>query len=152
VVLSIDGEPVNSAPEMMFRLSARGIGGEARLDTLRGDTRSSATIALIAPPEEPARARLEVRAPALRGLVAENINPAVIAEFNLAPGASGVIVAGAEDIARRAGLRPGDILLAVNRMPVHSTADLERALRDAGRNWEVEIVRDGRRSWLRFRL
>lgn len=152
VVLSIDGEPVNSPPEMMFRLSARGIGGEARLEYLRGERRDEAAIALIAPPEQPARERLQVRASALRGLVAENINPAVIAEFNLPPGATGVIVTEAEDIAWRAGLRVGDILLAINRQPVRSTADLERALRDAGRNWEVEILRDGRRNWLRFRL
>lgn len=152
VVLSIDGEPVNSPPEMMFRLSARGIGGQARLTYLRGEQQGEATIALIAPPEEPARDRLQVRAPALRGLVAENINPAVIAEFNLAPGASGVLVTGAEDIAWRAGLRVGDIVLAINRQPVRTTADLERVLRDAGRNWEVEILREGRRSLLRFRL
>jgi len=152
VVLSIDGEPVNSPPEMMFRLSARGIGGQAQLAYLRGEQRADATIDLIAPPEEPARDRLQVSAPALRGLTAENINPAVTAEFNLAPGASGVIVAGAEDIAWRAGLRVGDVLLAINRQPVRTTADLERALRDAGRNWEVEIMREGRRSWLRFRL
>lgn len=152
VVLSIDGEPVNSPPELMFRLSARGIGGQARLMYLRGEQQSEATIALMAPPEEPARDRLQVRAPVLRGLVAENINPAVIAEFNLASAASGVVVTGAEDIAWRAGLRVGDIVLAINRQPIHTTADLERVLRDAVHSWEVEILRDGRRSWLRFRL
>lgn len=152
VVLSIDGEPVNSPPELMFRLSARGIGGQARLMYLRGEQQSEAAIALIAPPEEPARDRLQVRAPALRGLVAENINPAVIAELNLASGASGVVVTGAEDIAWRAGLRVGDIVLAINRQPIHTTTDLERVLRDAVRSWEVEILREGRRSWLRFRL
>ena len=152
VVLSIDGEPVNSPPELMFRLSARGIGGQARLMYLRGEQQSEATIALMAPPEEPARDRLQVRAPVLRGLVAENINPAVIAEFNLASAASGVVVTGAEDIAWRAGLRVGDIVLAINRQPIHTTTDLERVLRDAVRSWEVEILREGRRSWLRFRL
>ncbi len=152
VVLSIDGEPVNSPQELMFRLSARGIGGQARISWLRGEEPDDVAIDLIAPPEVPARDRLEVRELALRGLVAENINPAVIAEHDLPSGVSGVIVAEARDIARRAGLQRGDIVLAINRQPVRSTADLSRALRDGGRNWEVEILREGRRSWLRFRL
>ena len=152
VVLSIDSEPVNSPAEMIFRLSARGIGGEAQLSYLRGDTTRAATIALIAPPDTPARERLEVSGAALRGLVSENINPAVIAELNLPPGASGVVVAEAGDIAWRVGLRPGDIMLALNRQPIRTTADLERVLRERARNWEVEILRDGRRNWLRFRL
>ncbi|MFN3955692.1 MAG: trypsin-like peptidase domain-containing protein [Pararhodobacter sp.] len=153
VVLSIDGEPVNSPPELLFRLSARGIGGVARLAWLRGEHVDEAEIALIAPPEHPARNRLEVggRA-ALRGLVAENVNPAVIAEYGLMPGAEGVVVVQAQDMARRAGLRPGDLLLAVNRQPVRTTADLERAMAEGARHWEIEILREGRRSWLRFRL
>ncbi|GAB4272339.1 MAG: Do family serine endopeptidase [Pararhodobacter sp.] len=152
VVLAVDGEPVNSPQEMMFRLAARGIGGTVSLSVLHGGERQSLSVGLIAPPETPARNRLTVRGVALRGLVAETINPAVIAEHGLEPGAEGVVVVEARDIAARAGLRPGDILLSVNREPLHSTADLERALRDPGRYWEVEVDREGRRSLLRFRL
>lgn len=152
VLLSVDGEPVNSPPELEFRLSARGIGGTARLSYLRAEEQAEVVIDLIAPPEEPARERLEVRSAVLRGMVAENINPAVIAELGLPQGVAGVAVVQAQDLAQRVGLRAGDVLLAVNREPLHSTADLERVLRDQTRHWEVELLRDGRRSWLRFRV
>ena len=154
VILSLDGEPVNSPPEMIFRMAARGIGAEAVLGVLRNGSQEELTVTLIAPPEDPPRDRLEVRhGVALRGLVAENINPAVIAEFDLPPGINaGVVVAESFDIAWRAGLRPGDVLLAVNRQPISTTDHLDRALRDPTRNWELEILREGRRTWLRFRI
>ncbi|MCB1405655.1 MAG: trypsin-like peptidase domain-containing protein [Rhodobacteraceae bacterium] len=152
VILSVEDEPVNSPQEMMFRLAAQGIGGTAELQYMRGQTRGEASLDLVAPPESPARNRLTVNAVALRGLVAETINPAVIAENNLDPSASGVLVVAAQDIAARAGLRTGDLLLRVNRQTLRSTEDLSRALRDPSRYWEVEILREGQRSLLRFRL
>ncbi|WP_417588771.1 trypsin-like peptidase domain-containing protein [Pararhodobacter oceanensis] len=152
VVLAVDGEAVNSPQEMMFRLSAQGIGGEVELSYLRGQTHSSTDLILTAPPESPARNRVTITDLALRGLVAETINPAVIAEYNLHPEANGVVVVEARDLAARAGLMAGDVLLSVNRQPVMSSRDLERLLRDPSRYWEIEILREGQRSLLRFRL
>ena len=154
VILALDGEPVNSPPEMIFRMAARGIGAEARLTVLRNGTEEEVTVDLIAAPDLPPRNRFEVRhGVALRGLAAENINPAVIAEYDLPPGISaGVVVAEARDVAWRAGLRPGDVLLSVNRQPITATDDLDRVLRDPTRNWELEVLREGRRTWLRFRI
>jgi Do/DeqQ family serine protease len=151
-ILTVEGEPVNSPPEMMFRLSALGLGGTARLDVLRSDGPGQVTIELNPPPEAPVRARLTLRSGALRGLVAETVNPAVAEEWDLAPGLTGAMVVDAQDIAWRAGLRPGDVVLAVNRMAIRDTADLDRALRETARFWEVELVRQGQRNWLRFRL
>jgi len=151
-ILAVEGEPVNSPPEMMFRLSAMGLGGTARLEVLRRDGPGQVVVDLNPPPEMPPRARMELRAGGLRGLVAETVNPAVAEEWDLAPGLAGAVVIEAQDIAWRAGLRPGDVVLGVNRMPVRDTAGLERALRDPARFWELELVRQGQRSWLRFRL
>jgi Do/DeqQ family serine protease len=151
-ILAVEGEPVNSPPEMMFRLSAMGLGGAARLDVLTRAGAGQVTVALDPPPEIPPRARMDLRSGGLRGLVAETVNPAVAEEWDLAPGLTGAVVVEAQDIAWRAGLRPGDVVLAVNRMAVRDTADLDRALRDTSRFWEVELVRQGQRSWLRFRL
>lgn len=154
VIMAIDGEPVNSPPEMMFRLAARGIGQEAQLSYRRGEEEGEMVLALQTPPETPPRNRLEVsdHRLVLTGLVAETVNPAVIAEWNLSPGASGVLVVEARDLARRAGLRAGDLIVSVNGQRVSDTAALGRALRERVRFWEVEVLREGRRSLLRFRL
>jgi Do/DeqQ family serine protease len=152
VVLAVEGEVVNTPAELMFRLAARGIGGEVTLEVLRRNGRDEVRVPLVAPPEEPARARIELRGETpLRGLLAETVNPAVGAEYNLPTGVRGVLVVEARDLSRRVGLRIGDVILAVNRESVTSTAELERALRRQARNWELDILREGRRTLLRFR-
>ena len=152
LVLSVNGEPVNSPPEMMFRLAALGLGGQARLEVLTRDGRRDVALALAPAPETPPRDRLDLRAGPLRGLVAETVNPAVAEDLGLPPALTGVAVVAAGDIAFRAGLREGDVIQVVNRIPVASTRDLERVIRDPARFWEIELIRQGQRSWLRFRL
>ncbi|NYS26597.1 trypsin-like peptidase domain-containing protein [Rhodobacteraceae bacterium 2376] len=154
VLRAVDGAPVNSAPEMMFRLAATGIGGVAGIDVLRADGSEGAVqVNLIPPPEIPARAPRTIRAnTALRGLSIVTINPAVIAEWNLPLDARGALVTDLRDMAARTGLRRGDILLAINGQPIADSTDAERAAQDTGRTWHVEALRDGRRVSLRFRL
>lgn len=151
-ILAVAGEPVNSVPEMMFRLAALGLGGEAEIEVRRRDRVERHRLDLAPPPDLPARDRLDLRSGPLRGLIAETVNPAVAEEWDLPTGLSGVVAVQTQDIALRAGLRPGDVVTAVNRRPVNSTRDLDRALREPARFWEIDFVRQGQRSVLRYRL
>jgi len=45
--------------------------------------------------------------------------------------------------AARAGLRPGDIIVAVNRSPVSSVADLRSAMGGQSTILAPELIRDG---------
>ena len=153
VIMSVDGGEVNSAPEMLFRLAARGIGAQASLLTRRGTDMREVMIDLIAPPESPPRDTRQIAGrTALAGLTVMRINPAVIAEFGLSPEAQGVLVAVARDMAARVGLQPGDIVLAINGEQVDGTADVARLARAQTRTWVIDLVRDGRQISLRFRL
>jgi type II secretory pathway component PulC len=62
------------------------------------------------------------------------------------------VVTAAQDRVRRIGLRPGDILLAINDHGISHSQDVARAVREPVRLWQIDLVRDGRRSTLRFRL
>jgi S1-C subfamily serine protease len=153
LVTAIDGQPVNGPEEMLFRLSARGIGGTARVAFLRGGTTMEALVALEPAPDRPARAERRLgRQTALPGLVVARINPAVIEELGL-DGAvqDGVVVMAAEGPAAAAGLRRGDILLAVNGTGVDSPQAAERALTGRAAVWTIDILRDRQRLRLRFR-
>ncbi len=155
IVLRIAGAEVNTPQEMQYRLSSLGVGEKAEIGWLSAETggEARATVALIAPPDDPPRAPLRITANvALRGLAAENVNPAVIAEMGLPLSASGVVVTGAQDLAARIGLRPGDIVLRINGAAVPDTDTLARAARANTRNWQIDYLRDGRQASLRFRL
>lgn len=153
IVLSVDGAAVNSAPEMMFRLASQGIGSSSELTYRHGDDIRTARMNLIAPPETPDRqARSVDGRSALRGLSVARINPGVIAEFNLSPSAEGVLATSVLEFAARTGLRTGDILLAINGEDVHTTDDVLRLSGSQSRNWHIDVLRDGRRVSLRFRI
>ncbi|MDD7971615.1 trypsin-like peptidase domain-containing protein [Roseinatronobacter alkalisoli] len=153
IILNVDGAPVNSAPEMMFRLASRGIGASSELTYRRGDTVQQAQMELIAPPDSPDRQARYVDGPsALRGLTVARINPAVIAEFDLPLNADGVLVTDTQDFAARTGLRIGDILLSINGEAITAPDDVMRMANTQSRNWQIEVQRDGRRVSLRFRI
>jgi Do/DeqQ family serine protease len=153
IILNVDDAPVNSAPEMMFRLAARGLGGQSDLRYQRGGAVASVTIALDPPPDSPDRQMRRVDGPsALRGLEVMRINPAVIAELDLPTDASGIVVSDLQDFAARTGLRFGDVILSINGLPVTTTDDVLVAARDRARNWEMLVMRAGNRVVLRFRL
>ncbi|TCP40467.1 trypsin-like peptidase domain-containing protein [Rhodovulum marinum] len=153
VVLDLGGAPVNTPQEMLFRLSAEGVGGEIAVTYLRKGRSRAARVALIAPPETPPRAPVTVKGRSvLAGLSVVTINPAVAEEAGLPSGAQGVLVTDPGEVGARVGLRAGDILLQINDRTVRTTGDVAAAAREGGRGWYVEYLRGGRRGVLRFRV
>lgn len=153
VILSVDGQPVNSPQELLYRVTATGIGQTVALAYLRQGTQRQARATLIAPPETPPRDRLTITQDVvLRGLTVERINPAVMAELDLPPDAHGVVVADAADLAARIGLERGDIVLGVNGRSIETPADIRAAAQARTRNWRLDVVRGGHRLELQFSI
>ncbi len=153
VILSVDGLPVTTPAEMIFRMSVTGIGRSIAVEALTADGPVALDIDLVAAPEDPPRDQYEVpRDAVLAGLVATNINPAVTQELGLDLSAEGVAVLRAEGPAARVGLRTGDIVFGVNGRIVETTRDLADALRERTRTWQIGVMRDGRPISLRFRI
>jgi len=153
VVLRLAGAPVNSPAEMIFRMSSHGVGAAVLVDYLRGGKAQSASVTLIAPPEEPARDPRQIGPGSpLEGLSVVRINPAVIAELNLPLQAEGVAVLASESWASRTGLEPGDILLAINGARIATPADVVAAAASGSRTWSIDLVRRGQPMRLRFRV
>ncbi|ARE39495.1 Periplasmic serine protease, DO/DeqQ family [Rhodovulum sp. P5] len=153
VVLEIDGEPVNTPQELLFRLSAKGIGETVKVGYLHKGRERSAKVALVAPPETPPRDPVKIGGRSiLEGLTVVNINPAVAQEVGLSAEMPGVLVTEPGRVGSRVGLKPGDVLLRINDKEIDDTADVAKAVRDGGRTWTIEYLRNGRRSVLRFRV
>lgn len=155
VILTVDGQPVNTPAEMVFRMSVAGLGKVAQVTALRDGVRDTVAVELRPAPDTPPRAmlRLDEGSP-LPGLTVLNVNPAVLAEFNLPLGSAGVVVANPGPYGARLGIRPGDVILAINGNAITQTAQVQNALRDAAaaRALRLDLQRGLQRLSLRSRL
>lgn len=153
VILAVDGLPVSSPAEMVYRMTVRGIGGTATVTRLHDGERSDVTVPMVSAPEEPARAPVETgEDTVIPGMKLVTINPGVIAQFQLPLSAAGVLVEDPGQIGARAGLRPGDMITAVNDTETATSQDAANALGDTGRYLQLSVLRNGQPLTMRFRL
>ncbi|WP_299849236.1 trypsin-like peptidase domain-containing protein [uncultured Roseovarius sp.] len=153
VIAAVDGLPVNSPAEMIFRMSVAGMGDHAKISILRNGERRDVVVSLVPAPDEPARGEVETGArSAIPGMILSNINPAVIDEFGLPLTATGVLVADPGQFGARAGLRTGDILRGINEEAATDTSVAAMLLERKARWLSLDVQRGSQRSVLRFRL
>ncbi|MBS0125638.1 trypsin-like peptidase domain-containing protein [Thetidibacter halocola] len=153
VVLAVDGLPVNSPPEMLYRMSVRGIGSTADVTFHRADETFKATVAMIVPPDDPPRDAVTLGArDLLPGLEVARLNPALTSELNLPIDAAGIVVLQPGPYGARAGLQTGDILRGIDGAAVENPAEVGPLLQRAAPRVRIDALRGNRRLVLSFRL
>ncbi|SDX18292.1 trypsin-like peptidase domain-containing protein [Litoreibacter albidus] len=153
IVLSVDGQPVNTPAEMLFRMSVRPVGGMIEVEYLSDGEIQTVDVGLIVAPDTPDRDTRTIRGGTLAGLTVANINPAVQSELKLPTSVSeGVVVLNIDGPLARVGLRVGDVLSAINGDVVETTKDVDEASEARSRNWRIDGVRGGQRFSYRFRI
>ena len=153
VITAVDGQPVISGGEMLFRMSVGGIGNTAVVTRTRNGEASDVTVKLISAPDYPPRDFIILDDDAiLVGLELALVNPAVSDEMGLPTNAAGVVVVNPGPIAVQIGLKRGDIIEAVNTKFVATPGDVRKGLTNSARGVRLDIIRDGSRVQLRFRL
>ncbi|MBI1200829.1 MAG: Do family serine endopeptidase [Phenylobacterium sp.] len=146
VVLEADGKPVEDAAGLGYVLGAHRPGETVPLVVLRDGKRLNLNLRAEAPPESPARdeRKLAGRNP-FDGATVVNISPAVAEEVGIDPlSGPGVLVTRVDrGAAMGVGLRPGDIVRAVNGQRIDTTRTLAGAIAAPQRVWRVTIERNG---------
>jgi len=146
VITAIDGQDVDDAAGVGFRLGVKPLGGAATVTTLRDGKTVTASVKLIAAPETPPRdaIRIKSRSP-FQGALVENVSPAVEEELSLENVDEGVVVAetAPDSLAANLGIQKGDVVLAINGAKIATTRDLEAAASQRPRLWDLEIERGG---------
>jgi serine protease Do len=126
VILKVNGEAVDSTGRLRNLVAASGVSSKAQLEILRNGKTLTVPVALGAMPNDPSALR-EPKAEGgaapstLDGLTLEGVNPTNRARFRIpADIADGVVVTDVDrgSPAARAGLRPGDVLLEIDRQKV----------------------------------
>lgn len=153
IVLTVDGQPVNTPAEMLFRMSVRPVGESIIVEYLSDGEIRKTEVALIEAPDTPARDARVIDDGTLSGLAVSNINPAVQSELKLPTSISeGVVITELTAGLRRLGLRVGDVLSEINGQKINTTADVEDAAAETTRRWRIDGARGGQRFSYRFRI
>ncbi|HTA89749.1 MAG TPA: DegQ family serine endoprotease [Polyangiaceae bacterium] len=126
VVLKVDGKVVDTSGQFRNVIAASGARHKAHLDFVRDGKTASTDVELGEMPETDtatAAGPSAAQGGALDGIVLENLNPQNRSNFEIDDGVKqGVVIVrlDPQSNAARAGLRPGDVVLEVNRTRVDS--------------------------------
>ena len=139
VVLKVDGTEIGSSLDLSSRVSAMKPGSTAKLEIWRdGKPRDMAVSVGEAPAAKTAAAQKADLAGTKLGVAVRNLSPE---EQKQASVQGGVLVERVAGAAAKAGIRAGDIILAVNGKPVKNADDLKAATRD-GKRTALLVKRD----------
>jgi S1-C subfamily serine protease len=157
IILDVDGQPVNDEAGLRYRISLVPIGQTVPLTVLRNSRPADLRIKASAPPANPPRdERLIKGENPFSGAKVVNLSPAVADELGVDPfdAPKGVLVFSLESArtyAASAGLRPGDIIRAVNGVNIETTSQLDGVLKAGARGWRITIIRNGQQITAQFR-
>lgn len=153
VITHVDGQPVNSPAEMLFRMTVAGIGEEALVTWMHDTEQKNTRVAMTLAPDDPPAEELRLsEATVLPDLTVARANPAIIARYGLPLTTMGMVITNPGPLGARVGVQTGDVIRAVNGEDMHSSADVEAALTRPGRRVSLDLMRRGQRLSLRFRL
>ncbi len=147
IITAVDGQKVKDSGDLPRMIGERKPGEAVRVELLRQGKRQEKTVKLAElEPEPPAVASKDSEATAgitVRALTAQEQRARGL-EF-------GVVVTDVAGAAAQAGVRVGDVILAVNQQPVASPAEFRAAVSKAGPRFALLIDRDGARLFIAVR-
>ncbi len=148
VVVAVNGKGVDDPAGFAYRVATLPIGGTVDVETLRNGQKLRVAMRLEPPPEKPSRDATVVKGRnPLAGTTLVNLSPAVAEEIGLRDieAETGVVVAEVTEnsAASELGLRPSDMVLAVNGVETASVREAVKALSAAERGWRISIRRGG---------
>ncbi len=145
LIVAVDGKQIVRNDELIQLVSARQPGTSATLQIVRDGRAMNVAVKLAerpvrdpAPGEVDEEARPTSRTGSLLGMLVREIDNEFAARFNLPKGMQGVVVSRVDPMgpAYDADIERGNILLEINRQPVHSIDDFRRLTANA-RSGEV---------------
>ena len=132
VVVRFDGRDVMDSGQLRNLVAQSPIGSKHRLDLIRDGKAYQAELTVQEAPRERAKKSQSASASAstahpLTGVVLDDVTPPLARQMDLAVN-SGVVVTDIEEgsLAEASGLQPGDVVLELNRQPIHNFAAFQR--------------------------
>ena len=155
VILAVNGAEIERDGQLSSQISNMRPGSEARLTIWRGRRamQVSVRVARLHEKAEPLTAQATPAHPADHARrLGLSVRVLTLQEKHEAQTRGDLVVEKAVGPAASAGLLPGDIILGIDDMPVHSVKALRSAAKAAGKTLALLIERDGEQSYVPLRL
>jgi serine protease Do len=148
VITGIDSQAVKGSSDIVDYVSSQNIGSKVTLRYIRDGKPATLMVTLGELPDEDAR---QPEAPGKIGLALQTLSPDVADSLGIDRGTKGAIITDVQSgsPAERAGLRPGDVIVEIDRHPV-TTADEAVEAMKAGQKGGGHLLRVRGPSGTRF--
>lgn len=146
VIIAVDGQEINDGDSFGFRIATHGVGGTSDLTIMRQGRQQVLKLVREVAPETTPRQLTRISGRSyFSGLQVANLSPAVAEELSLEVADNGVVVVdvAAGSIAARVGLKRGDILVALNGLPILNVNDVQSVADNPPPVWRINLLRDG---------
>ena len=139
IIVSLDDEKVKTTQDVIRMVLKKAVGSKVTLGVIRNGKIYSMRVEIGERPEDETVIAQEKTDKAIeedadakswRGLEVSEITPEAVRRFNLETETGVLIVAvEAESVAETAGIRAGDVIYEINRMPVKNITDYRKAIK-----------------------
>jgi serine protease Do len=149
LIVSIDGKKMDDTGKLRNLIASAGKGAKVKVEIERDRKRLSLDVELGEQPAEklelPAGSSNGAGAGLLAGVAVESLDSDARGRLSVPERIEGVVVSSVAPMspAFELGLRPGDVVVEVNRQPTRTVAEFERAAKTATGRVLVLVYRDG---------
>jgi len=151
IITRYDGKAIERSSDLPMLVAAMPLGRKADVEVWRNRGAKTLTVGVTeSKPEKLAKGDDEAGAPAGRlGVAVRSLSPD---ERSQVKGRNGVVVEQVRGAARRAGIQPGDVLIALNGTPLKSPDDLRAKIAKAGKSVALLVQREDRQLFVPVEL
>lgn len=147
VIVGFDGKPVDSPAVLRNVVAQTKVGKNVKVDIIRDGRPKTIGVKISEQPKEIAEAGEEefsgpATSNALAGVEVRDLTPDAVQQLNLQPGTRGVLIAAVapDSDAAQVGLKPGDVIMDINRQPVRKLEDFRRIVGKLGEKESVLLL------------
>ena len=132
IITTFNGTPVKDARELPPLVAQMPVGEKVEVTVLRGGKEKTVTVTLGQLPETQAKAEQSEESKENWGLTVADLTADLARRFQIEHEPKGVVVTDVEagSPAEGAGIQPGDVIEEVNRQPIKSVEDFNKAMAD----------------------
>lgn len=144
VILAFEGIPVDDAVTLQRAVTRSAVGSKATVKVLRDGQEKEVAVTLAELPDnqQVAKAEADLSDQPLAGLAVQDLDRETAQELGLKGKLQGVVVTAVDpdSEAERAGLMPGDVIREINRKPVTSMKEFDRAASNLKKGQTVLVL------------